>query len=288
MKMPMLKNIQIPEFDRKEYVKTKELIEQNNLTTVCIEANCPNRYDCFSKRTATFMILGDTCTRNCLYCNIKTGTPVKVDADEPARIANAIKKLNLKYAVVTCVTRDDLPDGGARQFVNTIKEIRKLTHDCKVEVLISDLKGDWNSLKEIIDAKPDVLNHNIETVRELFPKVRPNGSYDVSLMLLKKAKEFNPRIKIKSGFMLGFGEKMSQIVQTISDLKNAGSDIVTIGQYLQPSKKHFKMKKQYTAGEFKEIKEKAKELGVKQIVAGPLVRSSYKARECYNENLETD
>ncbi len=286
--MLMLKNIKIPEFNREEYVKTKVLIEQNNLTTVCIEANCPNRYECFSKKTATFMILGDTCTRHCLYCNIKSGIPTKVDADEPAKIAKAIKKLNLKYAVITCVTRDDLPDGGAGQFVNTIKEIRKLNPDCKIEVLISDLNGNWNSLKEIIiDAKPDVLNHNIETVRELFPKLRPKGNYNMSLMLLKKAKGFNPDMKIKSGFMLGFGEEMSQILHTLIDIKDAGCDVVTIGQYLQPSKKHFDMKKQYTIEEFKEIEDKAKELGIKQVVAGPLVRSSYKASECYNENLET-
>ncbi len=275
--MLMLKNIQIPEYDRTAYVETKELIEQNNLTTVCVEANCPNRYECFSKRTATFMILGDTCTRNCLYCNVKSGIPAEVDAGEPARIAKAIKKLNLKYAVITCVTRDDLPDGGAKQFVNTIKEIRKLTPDCRIEVLISDLNGDWNSLKEIIDARPDVLNHNIETVRDLFPTLRPKGSYAISLMLLKKAEEFNPDMKIKSGLMLGFGEEMSQVVQTITDLKDAGCDIVTIGQYLQPSEKHFEVKKYYTPKEFKKIEERTKEMRVKQVIAGPLVRSSYKA-----------
>ncbi len=280
------KNIQIPDYDRTAYVKTKELIEKNNLTTVCIEANCPNKYECFSKKTATFMILGDTCTRNCRYCNIKSGKPRKVDAGEPTRIAKAIKKLNLKYAVITCVTRDDLQDGGAGQFVNTIKEIRKLNPDCKIEVLISDLKGNWNSLKQIIDAKPDVLNHNIETVRELFPILRPEGNYDVSLILLKKAKEFNPNMKIKSGFMLGLGEKINQIVQTMSDLKGAGCDIVTIGQYLQPSKKHFKVKKYYSSEEFKKIEEKAKQIGINQISAGSLVRSSYNARKWYeNESM---
>ncbi len=278
--MLMLKKIQIPEFERKEYVKTKELIEHNNLTTVCIEANCPNRYECFSKKTATFMILGDTCTRNCLYCNIKSGMPEKVDDDEPARIAKAIKKLNLKYAVITCVTRDDLNDGGAGQFVNTIKEIRKLNPNCKIEVLISDLKGDWNSLKEIINAKPDVLNHNIETVKELFPRLRPKGNYELSIQLLKKVKEFNLKLKIKSGFMLGFGEEKSQVIQTIIDLKDAGCNIVTIGQYLQPSKKHAEVKKYYSPEEFKEIEKKARQIGVKHVVAGPLVRSSYKASEC--------
>lgn len=281
-------NISIKSYDRNEYLKTKSLLEKNNLTTVCIEANCPNRYECFSKRTATFMILGDTCTRNCRYCNIKKGIPEKVDVDEPTRIAKAIKRLDLKYAVITCVTRDDLTDGGAGQFVNTIKEIRKLNPYCKIEVLISDLNGNWNSLKQIIDVKPDVLNHNIEIVRELFPRLRPKGSYEVSLMLLKKVKEYNPNIKIKSGFMVGFGENEEQIFHTIKDLKNSGCDIVTIGQYLPPSEKHFEMKKQYTIEEFKKIEKKAKELGIKQVVAGPLVRSSYNASECYNEIMEID
>ncbi len=275
--MPVLKKIQIPEFERNEYVKTKELIEHNNLTTVCVEANCPNRYECFSKRTATFMILGDTCTRNCLYCNIKSGMPVKVDADEPARIAKTIKKLNLKYAVITCVTRDDLDDGGAEQFVKTINEIREIKPNCKIEVLISDLKGNWNALKKITDSQPKVLNHNIEVVKDLFPKLRLKGNYELSLKLLKKVKKLNPKIKTKSGFMLGFGESKEEIVQTIKDLKNAGCDIITIGQYLQPSKDHFEVKKYYTPEEFKDIEEKAKQIGVKHVVAGHLVRSSYRA-----------
>ncbi len=275
--MSALENIQIPEYDRTEYVKTKKMIEQNNLTTVCIEANCPNRYECFSKKTATFMILGDTCTRNCLYCNVKSGMPRKVDTNEPVRIAKVIKKMNLKYAVITCVTRDDLPDGGAGQFVNIIKEIRKLNPNCRIEVLISDLKGDWNSLEEIIDEKPDVLNHNIETVRGLFPELRPEGDYNTSMKLLKKAKEFSSGLITKSGFMLGFGETGAQITETLKDLKKVQCDIVTVGQYLQPSEKEFQMKKQYTTEEFKEIEEKAKELGIKRVVSGPLVRSSYKA-----------
>ncbi len=269
--------VEIEPYNKNEYLKTKKLTEDNNLTTVCMEANCPNRYECFSKGTATFMILGNTCTRNCLYCNINKRVPKDVDDDEPKRIAEAVKKLGLSYAVVTCVTRDDLEDGGAEQFVKTVDEIRQATPKCRVELLISDLKGNWEALKKIIDSKPDVLNHNIEVVRDLFPLLRPNGSYDFSLKLLKTAKNFNPEIKIKSGFMLGFGEEMSQILQTITDLKDAGCDIVTIGQYLQPSRKHFRMKKQYTVEEFKEIEEKAKELGIKQVVAGPLVRSSYRA-----------
>lgn len=276
--------MRIEPYDKKEYLRTKKLINYN-LVTVCVEANCPNRYECFSKRTATFMILGDTCTRNCLYCNIKSGVSAEVDADEPARIARAIKKLDLEYSVITCVTRDDLDDGGAEQFVKTVHEIRKIDPHCKIELLISDLKGNLDALKRIVDVKPDVLNHNIEAVKNLFPILRPKGDYGLSLQLLKKAKEFSPELKTKSGFMLGFGEDEEQIIRTLKDLNDAGCDIVTIGQYLQPSEKHFEVKKYYAKEEFSRIAEKAKELGIKQVVAGPLVRSSYKARECYNENI---
>lgn len=277
--MLMLKNISIPEFNREEYVKTKELIEKNNLTTVCIEANCPNRYECFSKGTATFMILGDVCTRNCRYCNIKTGIPKKIDKKEPQRIAESIKALKLKYAVITCVTRDDLDDGGAKHFANTVTQIRKINPECKIELLISDLKGDWNSLKTILDSKPDVLNHNIETVKELFPRLRSKGDYERSIMLLKKSKEINSKILTKSGIMLGLGETEEQIIQIIKDLKEVNCDILTIGQYLQPSPLHFQVKKYYSPTEFKEIKTKCEELGIKKVVAGPLVRSSYNASE---------
>ncbi len=271
--------IKIKQYNKQEYLKTKEILEKNNLNTVCVAANCPNRYECFSKKTATFMLLGDICTRNCLYCNIKKGTPTKVDDLEPKKIAEAVKKLNLNYAVLTCVTRDDLEDGGAEYFVQTINEIRKINPNCKIEVLISDLKGNWSALRKIINAKPDVLNHNIEAVKELFQELRPKGNYKLSIDLLKKAKELNPEMKIKSGFMLGFGESENQIIQTIRDLKEVDCDIIVIGQYLQPREKHFNVKKYYSPEEFKKIKEKARQLGIKEVIAGPLVRSSYKAGE---------
>lgn len=272
--------IEIGNYNKKDYLETKKNIKNNNLTTVCVEANCPNRYECFSRGTATFMILGDVCTRNCLYCNINNGSPKVIDKNEPRRIAETIKKMNLKYAVITCVTRDDLDDGGAEQFVKTVNEIREINPNCQIELLISDLNGNFDVLKKIIDAKPDVLNHNVEVIKKLFPFLRLKGNYDLSLKLLKTAKEFNPKLKTKSGFMIGLGENEDQIMQTIKDLKDSGCDIITIGQYLQPSKSHAEVKKYYTPDEFKRIGKKAKEIGIRHVIAGPLVRSSYKASEC--------
>jgi len=274
--------IKVKSYDKEAYIKTKNIIERYNLHAICIEADCPNRYECFSKGTATFMILGDVCTRNCLYCNVKKGKPKGVDKSETKRIAMAVKKLDLRYVVITCVTRDDLPDGGAEQFVDTINEIRKAKPNSKIELLISDLNGNWEALKKIVDAKPDVINHNIEVVRELFKKLRPKGSYDLSLSLLKKIKEINPEIKTKSGFMVGFGESKKQIVQTLKDLRKAKCNIVTIGQYLQPSTSHFEVKKYYAPNEFKKIEKAAKAMGFEKVMAGPLVRSSYHAGEMEN------
>ncbi|MEM7816006.1 MAG: lipoyl synthase [Candidatus Aenigmatarchaeota archaeon] len=271
--------IGVKPYDKESYLKTKSLLDECGLNTVCIEADCPNRYECFSNGTATFIILGDTCTRNCLYCNIKKGIPKPVDKKEPERIASAVRKLNLKYVVVTCVTRDDLKDGGAGHFANTVKEIRKSNPNCRIELLVSDFKGNWNALKKVLDAKPYAINHNIEVARELFPKLRPKGSYEISLELLRKVKETNPGIITKSGFMVGVGETKSQIIQTLKDLKKAGCDIVTIGQYLQPENSVFPVKKYYTKNEFKSIEKKAKEIGFKKVLAGPLVRSSYMAEK---------
>lgn len=271
--------IGVKPYDKESYLKTKSLLDECGLNTVCIEADCPNRYECFSNGTATFIILGDTCTRNCLYCNIKKGIPKPVDKKEPERIASAVRKLNLKYVVVTCVTRDDLKDGGAGHFANTVKEIRKSNPNCRIELLVSDFKGNWNALKKVLDAKPYAINHNIEVARELFPKLRPKGSYEISLELLRKVKETNPGIITKSGFMVGVGETKSQIIQTLKDLKKAGCDVVTIGQYLQPENSVFPVKKYYTKNEFKSIEKKAKEIGFKKVLAGPLVRSSYMAEK---------
>jgi lipoic acid synthetase len=272
---------EIKPYNKKEYLKTKDLIEKNNLTTVCIEANCPNRYECFSKGTATFMILGNTCTRNCLYCNIKCGKPLAVDKKEPRKIAEAIKMLGINYAVITCVTRDDLKDGGASHFVKTINIIRKINPNCKVEILISDLNGNWAALQKIVKSKPDVINHNIETIKELFPKLRPQGDYNKSLELLRKIKEFNPKIKIKSGFMAGLGETKQQLISTMKDLKKAGCNILTIGQYLQPSPKHAKIIKYYTSKEFGELRKIGLSLGFNNIISGSLVRSSYHAENAF-------
>ncbi|MEM2956424.1 MAG: lipoyl synthase [Candidatus Pacearchaeota archaeon] len=281
MKLPNW--IKIKDFNKDSYLETFNLVSKSRLHTVCVEANCPNRYECFSNKTATFMILGDTCTRNCKYCNIKKGIPNLVDKNEPERIAKAVKKLKLNYVVITSVTRDDLKDGGAGHFVKTVKEIRKINPKCKIELLISDLKGNWDSLKKIVDSKPDLVNHNVEVAKILFPKLRPKGSYKLSIELLKRAKKINPVITTKSGFMIGLGETKKQIIQTLKDLKEAQVDIVTIGQYLSPSSKHAKIKKFYNPKEFQEIKSIAKKIGLKKVIAGPLIRSSYNAGECFNE-----
>ncbi len=270
--------IKIMDFNKRNYLNTLKVIRSRNLNTVCIEANCPNRYECFSRNTATFMILGVVCTRNCLYCNIKKGIPNKVDKQEPERIAKAVKKLNLDYAVITCVTRDDLEDGGAAQFVETVGEIRKASPKCRIELLISDLGGNWDALEEIAESKPDVINHNIEIVKNIFPEMRPKGSYSRSIELLRKAKELNPKIKTKSGLIVGLGETTEQIIRTMKDLREAGCDILTVGQYLQPSPKHAEVKKYYKPEEFEELKNIGLSLGFGKMVSGPLVRSSYNAR----------
>ncbi len=277
--------IKIGRCDKKKYLKTLDIINEDNLTTVCLEANCPNRYECFARNTATFMILGDVCARNCRYCNIKKGRPKLVDSEEPKRIATAVRKMGLDYAVVTCVSRDDLPDGGADQFVKTIKAIKKNNPCCKVEVLISDLQGNWITLKQIIKAEPDVINHNLEAVKDIFTLVRPEGDYGLSLELLRKTKKIASGIKTKSGFMLGLGENDKQITQTLADLKKNDCDIVTIGQYLQPSLAHFPVKKYYSSGEFKRIGFIAKKIGIKHVSAGPLIRSSYKANIIYDKKI---
>lgn len=269
--------IKVKKYNKQNYIKTSDLIKKNDINTVCVEANCPNRYECFSKKTATFMILGNICTRNCKYCNVKKGKPGPVDNKEPKKIADAVKKLGLKYVVITCVTRDDIEDHGISQFVKTIKEIRKIDKYCKIEILISDLNGNCNSLKKVLDEKPYVLNHNIEIVKNLFPKLRPKGSFETSIELLKKAKEIRPRLKTKSGFMIGLGETKKQIFETLIELRNADCDIVTIGQYLQPSKNHALVKKYYSPKEFEDIENQAKKIGISKVISGPLVRSSYKA-----------
>ncbi len=263
-----------------KHQEVSKLLREHNLITVCEEANCPNKMECFAKKTATFMILGDVCTRNCRYCNVSSGQPDKMVVDDSENISKTIDLLKLKYAVVTSVTRDDLKDGGASYFVKII-ELVKEKGNCKIEVLIPDFQGDLVALKMVVVANPDVLNHNIEATRNIFPIVRPKGSYDDSLNLLKRVKELNPKMITKSGFMVGLGETFDQVVQTLKDLRNVGVDIVTIGQYLQPSKENIEVREFINPKTFREYTKIGLELGFKNVYSGPFVRSSYNAEEIY-------
>ena len=267
------------------YVKIKSLLRKAKLHTICEEAKCPNMAECFGKGTATFLILGNVCTRSCRYCNVKHGKPLPLNPDEPREVAESVKALGLRYAVITSVTRDDLPDGGATVFYETVKEIKKINKNCRVEVLIPDFRGDREALKRVIDAKPDVINHNIEVVKELFPKMRPQGDYNRSLYVLRIIKEMNNRIITKSGFMVGLGETNEQILKTMQDLKENGVDILTIGQYLQPTKNHAEVRKYYTPEEFTEFRDTAMDMGFKHVESAPLVRSSYHAEQALNNVL---
>ncbi|MBU93108.1 MAG: lipoyl synthase [Chloroflexi bacterium] len=265
----------------KNYIEVKNLINKNSLNTVCADAKCPNIGECWDNRTATFMILGDICTRACRYCAVKSGKPIGLDIKEPLRVSDAVKKLDLKYAVLTSVDRDDLPDGGSFIFKQCINLIHKNSPGCKVEVLIPDFQGDWNDLKTVMDANPETLNHNIETVERVFKSVRAKGDYRLSLDLLLKAKELNSYSVTKSGLMVGLGETWDEIINTLKDLRAADCDLLTIGQYIKPTPKHVDVIKWYTPEEFIELRSIAKDLGFKGAVSGPLVRSSYKADEQY-------
>lgn len=262
-----------------ETTKTvRNILKNHCLNTVCENARCPNKNECYTKQTATFLIMGNICTRNCRYCNISGGVPEPLNENEPKEVANAIKELGLKYAVITSVTRDDIKDGGAEHFARTIEEIRKISPETKIEILTPDFNGDKNSLDIIIKAMPEVFNHNIETTKQIFKKARPKGNYETSLEVLKYVKE-NSNIKTKSGLMVGLGETFDEIEETFKDLKNVGCDILTVGQYIQPSKKHLEVEKYYTLEEFEQIKELAKKVGFKHFQIGPLVRSSYMAKD---------
>ncbi len=267
------------------YVKIKSLLRKAKLHTICEEAKCPNMAECFGKGTVTFLIMGNICTRSCRYCNVKHGKPLPLDPNEPREVAESVKALNIKYAVITSVTRDDLPDGGATVFYETVREIKKLNKGCKIEVLIPDFRGKKDSLKKIVEAEPDVINHNIEVVKELFPEVRPQGDYNRSLLVLKMIKEMKEDIITKSGFMVGLGENREQIMKTLQDLNKNGVDILTIGQYLQPTKKHVEVRKYYTPEEFEEFKNIALDMGFKYVESGPLVRSSYHAEQALRNAL---
>lgn len=267
-----------PIIDTDKTRTVRKILKTKCLNTVCENARCPNKNECYTKNTATFLIMGGNCTRNCRYCNISCAKPEPLDLEEPKHIAEAVKALGLKYAVITSVTRDDLPDGGAEHFANCIYEIRKICPDTKIEILTPDFKGNKNSLDLIIKAHPDVFNHNIEAVRDIFKTVRPQGDYNCSLEVLKYVKE-NSDILTKSGLIIGLGETFEQIEQTLIDLKNVGCDIVTIGQYIQPSKQHLEVAKYYTPEEYDELKALAQKTGIKNYQIGPLVRSSYRASE---------
>lgn len=255
------------------------ILQTYGLNTVCDEAMCPNKAECFSNRTATFMILGNNCTRKCTFCNVSKDMPCEPDLDEPRKIANAVKELMLEYVVITSVTRDDLPDGGAGFFAECIKRIRELDHNIKVEVLIPDFKGDAKALRTVADAKPFVLNHNIETVKRLYPEVRPQALYQRSLQLLRDVKDIDSDIFTKSGIMVGLGETAKEVIQTLNDIAACGVKLLTIGQYLAPSKAHHKVIEYVHPDIFTYYKNEALKLGFSFVASGPFVRSSYNAKE---------
>jgi lipoic acid synthetase len=261
------------------YRQIKSLLNQSGLHTVCQEANCPNRSHCFDSGTATFLILGDVCTRGCGFCNVKRGIPSPVDEDEPLRIAQAVQIMELEYVVITSVTRDDLEDGGAFLFARTIKEIKQRMPSCQVEVLIPDFAGYFQSLETVLIAEPDVLNHNLETVKRLYPKVRKGADYQRSLELLSNVKKIDKNIITKSGIMLGLGESKEEIIDLMEDLRRVECNLLTIGQYLSPSENHLPVSKFYHPDEFYELKQIGERIGLNHVESGPLVRSSYHAKE---------
>ncbi len=255
----------------------KRLMRAKSLHTVCEEAHCPNIGECWGHRTATFLILGDTCTRNCRFCNVKTGRPGPLDPDEPDHVAQAARAMNLKHAVITSVDRDDLPDGGASVFAAVTRRIRDLQPNCTIEVLIPDFRGDIEPLKTVMDEKPDILNHNIETAPRLFRAVQPQCRYEWSLAVLRNAKALWSEAITKSGVMVGLGETVDEVLDVMRDLRELDVDILTIGQYLQPSKQHAPIERYYTPEEFEMFRERGEEMGFRWVESGPLVRSSYNA-----------
>lgn len=255
------------------------ILSLGQLHTVCREALCPNMGECFSNKTAAFLILGDHCTRNCRFCAVRHGNAGPVDSREPERVAEAAQKMGLKYVVITSVTRDDLADGGAAHFAGTISAVRRRLREAKVEVLIPDLQGNWEALQKIITVRPDVLNHNLETVPRLYADVRPQAVYRRSLELLRRVRHIDAALPVKSGLMLGLGEEAKEIEQTLQDLLEAGCSLLTLGQYLQPSSNHLSIQRYVTPGEFESWKSKALGMGFARVASGPFVRSSYHAGE---------
>ena len=263
------------------YEHVRAMLKENRLHTVCQEAKCPNMWQCFSKQTATFLIMGPHCTRNCRFCSVEHGPPVPPDPAEPARVAEAVKNMGLEYAVITSVTRDDLPDGGAQFFAQTVHEIHNALPDAQAEVLIPDFQGNADALQTVLDSGIAVLNHNLETVPRLYPSVRPEAIYRRSLNLLSQAKKYNAAIAAKSGLMLGLGETSNEIRRTLEDLRNSGCDLLTLGQYLQPSASHLPVKRFVHPNEFEMWRQTALEMGFVAVASGPFVRSSYHAKELF-------
>ena len=274
--------IKVPASNSQGFAETLDVVRKSGVHTVCEEAMCPNIGECWKHRTATFLIMGDICTRNCEFCNIRNGKPEELDANESKKVAKSIKELGIEYAVITCVTRDDLKDGGAQHFANVINSIRTTNPRTKIEVLTSDFRGNVDSIRIVIDATPDVFGHNLEVVKRLHKKIkRPPADYDVSLNLLKKIKEINPKMLTKTGIMVGVGETKEEVFDLINEVAKYRVDILTIGQYLPPTVLHCMVDRYVTPEEFGEYAAHGATLGLK-VVAAPLVRSSYKARECYN------
>ncbi len=261
--------------------QVRELIEAGRLHTVCQEAKCPNIWECYSHRTATFLIMGERCTRNCRFCSVSPGLPGPLDPGEPGRVAAAVERMELKYVVITSVTRDDLPDGGAAHFAATIGEIRRRLPETQIEVLIPDFQGDAAALATVLRARPNVLNHNIETVPRLYPTVRPQADYRRSLDLLKRSRALAPLIPTKSGLMLGLGERPEELRQTLLDLREAGCRILTLGQYLQPSPEHLPVEAYVPPDDFEKWRKAALEMGFSEVASAPFVRSSYHAKESF-------
>lgn len=261
------------------YERLRVLMRDQELHTVCEEAHCPNIGDCWNRGTATFMILGDTCTRSCGFCAVKTGRPGTVDLGEPRRVALAIQRMGLRHAVITSVNRDELADGGSNIFAETIRWTRKLSPEVTIEVLIPDFKGVWSALQNVLDAQPEILNHNTETVPRLYSTVRPQGNYQRSLELFRQARQMDPGALTKSGLMVGLGETVDELVAVFRDLRDVGVEILTVGQYLRPSPDHLPVVRYWTPEEFASLKQTALALGFRHVESGPLVRSSYHAEE---------
>jgi lipoic acid synthetase len=271
--------------NNKNILKVKNLLADLNLHTVCQSAKCPNIFECFSSSTATFMLMGDICTRNCAFCGVSSGKPLQLDLSEPEKIALAAKDMSLKYIVLTSVTRDDLTDGGAGQFINTILEIKKILPGSIIECLIPDFNGNKDSIAALLEVEFEVLNHNIETIKKNYGAIRNKADYDQSLDVLKYAKRNKPAIITKSGFMLGLGEKRKEIISLLEDLKAAEVDIITIGQYLQPSQDNVAVQKYYTPDEFEELRDIALNIGFQYAVSGSFVRSSYQASTAFQNAI---